>query len=92
MKVITTEAATLLVLEEGKQFGGGIIERAGELGVTLSQGSLYPTLKRLIANGHIKVAQQVQRQGRPQVWYKLTAKGRKEAEHVRQLMYDLLEG
>jgi PadR family transcriptional regulator, regulatory protein PadR len=82
---LTTRAALLQALIQGEGFGLQLIERVKERtkgAVTLNQGSVYPALRDLEAEGLVKSYDgetTPERGGRPRRYYKITAEGRKAA-------------
>lgn len=89
---ITARAALLQTLAAGDGFGLELIERvrvctAGV--VNLHQGSAYPALRALEREGLVtsrEVQGPAERGGRPRIYYRLTAAGRKAAAKDRETM------
>lgn len=64
-------------------YGMAILKEMREVGFELSPGTLYPTLEKLQREGDITWRKQVVG-GRIRKTYRLTAKGKKELEEVKQ--------
>lgn len=64
-------------------YGMAILKEMREVGFDLSPGTLYPTLEKLKREGDITWRTQVVA-GRVRKTYRLTAKGRRELEEVKE--------
>ena len=64
-------------------YGMAILKEMRKVGFELSPGTLYPTLAKLEREGDITWRRQVVA-GRVRKTYRLTAKGRKELEEVKE--------
>jgi len=64
-------------------YGMAILKEMREVGFELSPGTLYPTLERLQREGDITWRKQVVA-GRIRKTYRLTPRGKKELEEVKQ--------
>jgi len=97
MTPITAKAAIIQALIKGDAFGLEIIERVAERTngvVKLGQGSVYPALRSLEAEGLIESYEGEplpERGGRPRRYYKLTAEGAKAASEQRAAVRGLFE-
>ncbi|MCB9762277.1 MAG: helix-turn-helix transcriptional regulator [Alphaproteobacteria bacterium] len=82
---ITAKAALLQALVKGPGFGLELIDRVQERtngAVVLHQGSVYPALRKLEAEGLIESYEgepMPERGGRPRRYYRLTAEGARAA-------------
>lgn len=89
---ITPRAALLHVLTFGEGYGLSLMERAEQLSggaVTLTQGTVYPTLRTLEDEGLVESRESEplpERGGRPRIYYKLTRAGVDAAEQQRAAM------
>ena len=84
----TLDMLILKSLQHGPRHGLGIADRIQQMSqaiLRVEQGSLYPALYRLEAEGWIKAEWRVSENNRKARYYKLTAAGRKqlsaETEH-----------
>lgn len=68
---------------QGGVYGGEILEEMRELGFKLSPGTLYPTLHKLLREKDVSVSSRVIG-GRRRKVYRLTPKGRRELDEVRE--------
>ena len=95
---LSARAVVLATLRQGKPlYGLEILRTCRTLTDGLfvpHQGNLYPTLEDMCSKGFIKVIEvrdRGDRGGRPRVFYKLTPKGRKEAERLRVAVINLFD-
>ena len=92
VSIVTAQGALLQVLIDGEGYGLELIERVAARTkgkVALGQGSVYPALRGLEADGLVKSREAdptPERGGRPRVYYKLTAAGQREAIAARKAM------
>ncbi len=70
-------------------YGVQILKEMAELGFKLSPGTLYPTLAALLKERDVKVYQKVVN-GKVRKFYKLTPKGRRELDEVRERLKVLM--
>jgi PadR family transcriptional regulator PadR len=96
---VTAKTALLQVLLEGRGYGFELAERVKnrtEGHITLSQGSLYPALKKFEEAGLVKAFDEQGKkkkddhEGRPRIYYVLTKSGMKEALAQRQMLVQLI--
>lgn len=77
MRKGAAELAVLSALAEGELYGVEILDRMkGAEGLGLSDGTIYPLLKRLETEGRIEARWQPTVTGPPRKYYSLTAEGR----------------
>lgn len=94
--LVSARLAILQVLFDGPSFGLEVIERVEQrtLGrIKLGQGSVYPALRELEAEGLVTSydgATPRERRGRPRRYYRLTADGVREAREARESVSGLL--
>jgi len=92
---ITARAALLQALIQGESYGLELIDRVKTRtkgALVLGQGSVYPALRDLEADGFVKSFEGEplpERGGRPRRFYKLTAKGAKAAMEDAQTVAGL---
>jgi len=94
---VTAKAALLLALIEGDGYGLELIERlkkrtGGKL--EFRQGSVYPALRdlereKLVTSYATEPAPE--RGGRPRIYYKITAQGRRAVKEQRAVLQGLLD-
>ena len=73
---------------KGDLYGLAVIERFAKLGVVLSPGTLYPTLKAMVAEGDLRASAAVVG-GRRRLIYRITRKGRSELAEARTALVKL---
>jgi DNA-binding PadR family transcriptional regulator len=95
---LSVKAMVLLTLLSGEElYGEKLIDRIGELTkgrIQLSSGSVHPILKDLQKEGVVRghaVPPPEGRGGRPRIYYRLTARGRKKALAQAQVVAMLFE-
>ena len=89
---ISARAAIMQALISGSGYGIGLAGRirlASGGAVALSDGALYTILRDLEAEGLVKSHNGEPRRGRPRIYYKLTAGGRKAALKTRDAVLGL---
>ena len=77
----TLDMLILRALRDEARHGWGIQQRINQIGaedLLLNQGSLYPALARLGAQGYLDTEWNVTENGRRAKYYKLTQAGRKQ--------------
>ena len=83
----TLDMLILRALQHGPRHGLGIADRIQQISqeiLRVEQGSLYPALYRLEAQGWIKAEWGISDNNRKARFYKLTAAGRKQLEAERE--------
>ena len=93
MAPIETKAALLQALIRGESYGLELIDRVHDLtngSVLLLQGRVYPALRELESDGMVESFEGPpipERGGRPRIYYRITAEGRRVArEQARNLL------
>jgi PadR family transcriptional regulator PadR len=95
MDAVSTEAALLQALIAGDNYGLALINLVKERTkgkVILNQGTIYPALRKMEKDGLVKSYESEplpERGGRPRVYYKITALGRKTAMEDAQTVWGL---
>jgi len=92
MSPVSTRAAIMQALISGDAYGLELIDRVHAASggtVTITQGSIYVILPELESEGLVRSEYGEPRQGRPRVYYKLTAKGRRTALKTREIVLGL---
>lgn len=91
----TLEMIVLEILQQGAMHGWGITElierRSGQL-LSVNQGSLYPTLYRLVARGWISSEWDTSENNRQARYYTITRAGRKQLASERAQWEKLSRG
>jgi len=91
----TLEMIVLEVLQQGAMHGWGItelIERRSEQLLSVNQGSLYPTLYRLVARGWISSEWKASDNNRQARYYSITRAGKKQLAAERAQWEKLSHG
>lgn len=71
------ELAVLSLLESGEKYGIELLDAlSGASGLGISDGTIYPLLKRLERDGRIEARWEPSVTGPPRKYYKLSAEGR----------------
>lgn len=81
--------ATLSQLES-RRYGYSLVQRLAERGLEIEQGTLYPLLRRLDAQGLLDSEWKVEGP-RPRKYYKLSAEGRRVLAELAQQWRGLVE-
>jgi PadR family transcriptional regulator PadR len=93
---VTAKAALLHALVEGDGYGLELIERLKQRTrgrLALGQGSIYPALRDLERDQLVssyELAGGPERGGRPRIYYKITAQGRRALKEQRAVLQALL--
>ena len=91
----TLEMIVLEVLQHGSMHGWGItelIERRSERLLSVNQGSLYPTLYRLVARGLLSSESKISDNNRQARYYTITRAGKKHLASERAQWEKLSQG
>jgi PadR family transcriptional regulator PadR len=94
---VTARAALLHALVEGDGYGLELIERLRERTrgrLSLGQGSIYPALRDLEREKLVSSYEgdaTPERGGRPRIYYKITALGRRSVREQRAVLQGLLD-
>ncbi|HOI22194.1 MAG: PadR family transcriptional regulator [Spirochaetia bacterium] len=64
-----------LLSAEGRSYGLAIMERMRDLGLDISEGTLYPLLMRLTKDGSIAASWETPEVGHPRKYYTITSLG-----------------
>ena len=79
-----SELLVLSLISRGEMYGYEIVReiraRTGEV-IALGEGSIYPSLHALESAGCLR-SRTAEHRGRPRVYYKLTAKGRRRLQEL----------
>lgn len=79
------ELAVLLLLARTRMYGLELLSRLNEAGFVVTEGTIYPLLSRLSAQGAISAEWVTGESGHPRKYYRLTSHGAEQASRmVRQ--------
>jgi PadR family transcriptional regulator PadR len=73
------ELAVLLLLSRQRLYGLELMSRLGEAGFPVSEGTIYPLLNRLSAQGAIAAEWVTGESGHPRKYYRVTSLGAEQA-------------
>jgi PadR family transcriptional regulator PadR len=79
----------LPLASDGEVYGGKILEEMNKRGFSLSPGTLYPALHALLHEGDVTVGRRMAG-GKIRKCYRLTAKGRRELEEIKERLRTLV--
>lgn len=77
------EYCVVQALKEGEAYPADLIERLKRVGLQVPEGTIYPLLNRLKADGHVEYRWEESPSGPPRKYYSLSARGLKLAEEYR---------
>jgi len=75
------ELCVLLILDESECYGYELISKISK-SIEISEGTIYPLLKRLKDEGFVTTYLEESQQGPPRKYYKITSIGKKEKEQL----------
>ena len=75
------ELCVLLILDESECYGYELITKISE-SIEISEGTIYPLLRRLKDEGFVTTYLEESQQGPPRKYYKITNIGKKEKEDL----------
>lgn len=86
------ELAILATLWEGKLYGLEILRRfESDSGLVVAEGTVYPLLSRLKAEGLVESEWVEAQAGHPRKYYRLTALGRRRAVEMQRVWLEFAE-
>ena len=74
-------ALELCVLDGGDKYGYELVQRISER-IEVSEGTIYPLLKRIREEGHVETYIQESNEGPPRRYYHLTDGGRRHKQEL----------
>ena len=77
------ELCVLSLLKQGDKYGYELADTVGKQ-IDISEGTIYPLLKRLRAEGYFEVYLKESTSGSARKYYKLTQKGKDMQAHLAQ--------
>ncbi len=85
------EFCTLLIIARGKVYASDILAELKQADLIVVEGTLYPLLSRLKAEGLAEYDWQESSSGPPRKYFTLTAKGREKLTHMKESWKSLTE-
>ena len=76
------EIGVLSLLEKKDQYGYELVQTISKT-IEISEGTLYPLLRRLKKEGFLKTYLKESKEGPSRKYYKLTEKGKKKAKEMK---------
>lgn len=73
-----------------EQYGYSLLKRLADLGMGIEQGTLYPLLRRLEAQGLVRSSWRIADEAHPRRYYQISAQGRKVLARLSQEWSDLV--
>jgi PadR family transcriptional regulator, regulatory protein PadR len=70
------EYCVLALLRDGERYGFELVRELSNAELVTSEGTIYPLLSRLRADGAVETSWRESTQGPPRRYYKLTAEGK----------------
>ena len=91
LKKGTLELCVLSLLTKADMYGYELVE-AISTGIQISEGSIYPLLKRIKDEGYVTTYLQESQEGPPRKYYSITALGRESLESLESQWRELVKG
>ena len=85
------ELCVLALLKKGDRYGYELVSEISK-NIAISEGTIYPLLKRLKDEGYFITYLQESPEGPPRKYYRLTENGRQEAEELTLEWHTFIEG
>ena len=85
------ELCVLAVLHKRDYYGYEIVEEISH-NIEISEGSIYPILRRLTQEGYFTTYLRESTEGPPRKYYKLTPLGKKTTEELTKEWFSFVEG
>ena len=76
------EIAVLSLLEQKEYYGYELVRKISHI-IDISEGTLYPLLRRLKKEGYLKTYLEESDGGPPRKYYKLTSKGKEKSKQMK---------
>ncbi len=77
------ELCVLALLKEKDRYGYDLVNEISK-SIEISEGTIYPLLRRLKNVGYVKTYLQESQEGAPRKYYKLTLKGQEITDELKQ--------
>jgi PadR family transcriptional regulator PadR len=84
------ELCVLALLTEKNRYGYDLVNEISK-NIEISEGTIYPLLRRLKNVGYVTTYLQESQEGAPRKYYKLTVAGQKITEELKKDWYDFVE-
>lgn len=82
----------LLIRQHGRVYGFDLLEKLSVAGLSVKEGTLYPLLNRMTADGALSALWDTENvKGHPRKFYSLTAPGRRALESMGQEFQSMVE-
>ncbi|MDW7651892.1 MAG: PadR family transcriptional regulator [Bacillota bacterium] len=85
------ELCVLALLAQKDRYGYELVNEVSK-NIAISEGTIYPLMKRLKDDGYFTTYLQESQEGPPRKYYKLTELGRKTKEELSEEWYSFVEG
>lgn len=85
------ELCVLTLLSRGDRYGYELVSEISQ-NIAISEGTIYPLLKRLKDEGYFTTYLQESQEGPPRKYYKLTELGEKESHELTNEWYTFTAG
>ena len=85
------ELCVLTLLSRGDRYGYELVSEISQ-NIAISEGTIYPLLKRLKDEGYFTTYLQESQEGPPRKYYKLTERGEKESHNLTTEWYAFTAG
>lgn len=84
------EFCTLLIIEKDKVYASKILTELKAADLLVVEGTLYPLLSRLKAQGLLDYSWEESKSGPPRKYYTLTAEGKKSLTQLKEIWKGLI--
>lgn len=85
------ELCAMIILDKSECYGYELITKISE-SIEISEGTIYPLLKRLKDEGFVTTYLEESQQGPPRKYYKITSIGKKEKEDLLREWEKIVKG
>lgn len=84
------EFCTLLIIEKDKAYASKILKELKVSNLIVVEGTLYPLLSRLRAQGYLTYSWEESKSGPPRKYYELTDEGKKTLHQLKGIWKELV--
>ncbi len=84
------EIAVLSLLQKKDYYGYELVQKISHI-IDISEGTLYPILRRLKKEGYLKTYLEESNEGPPRKYYKLTSKGKEKSKQMKTEWKDFVK-
>lgn len=85
------ELCTLLIIEKDKAYASKILNELKSANLIVVEGTLYPLLSRLKAQGLLDYSWEESKSGPPRKYYELTPEGKQTLIHLKDIWKELIK-